>query len=114
LGDHRICCGNVRDIETSRLLCSQGVADLVFTDPPYNLPINGHVRPVTSRFNEFDEASGEMNPAKFTDFLKSYLTVALKVTRPGALFYSFMDWRHLREMIAAVDVVELELINICC
>ena len=113
LGDHMIYCGNVRDIEVSRLLFSQSVADLVFTDPPYNVRVNGHVRPSSSRFKEFDEASGELSQAKFTEFLKSYLTTALKVTRPGVLFYSFMDWRHLREMLAAIDAVEFELINIC-
>ncbi len=113
LNGHVICCGNARGIETSDLLLSDSVADLVFTDPPFNVPINGHVRSGLSQFEEFAEASGEMSPESFTDFLTSYLTIAKNVTEPGAVFYSFMDWRHLREMLAAIDAVELELINIC-
>ena len=88
-------------------------ADLVFTDPPYNAPINGHVRPSSGQFEEFAEASGEMTTEEFTEFLRSYLAVAKEVTRPGALIYSFMDWRHMREMLAAVDIVGLDHLNHC-
>lgn len=113
LGDHAICCGNSRDLEVARQILADDVADLVFSDPPYNVPINGHARQSTGHFEEFAEASGEMSREEFTQFLTTYLAVAKKSTRPGALVYSFMDWRHLREMLAAIDTIGLELINVC-
>ena len=113
LGDHIIWCGNARDVDTSRHLFSGNTASLTFSDPPYNVRVNGHIRTGTSHFAEFAEASGEMTPEEFTAFLGSYLALAKKVTEPGALIYSFMDWRHMSEMLAAMAAAGLELINLC-
>ena len=73
LGDHQIFCGNGRDIDSVTSLFGLRTADVVFTDPPFNLPVNGHVRVVTDHFDEFAEASGEMTPEEFTNFLSSFL-----------------------------------------
>jgi hypothetical protein len=43
LGRHRLICGASRDRTVFDLLMGNGRADLIFTDPPYNLPIDGHV-----------------------------------------------------------------------
>jgi hypothetical protein len=43
LGDHRIMCGDARDLAVYRQLVGHEKADLVFTDPPYNVPISEHV-----------------------------------------------------------------------
>src|SRR5262249_52463602 len=44
LGGHRLICGDVRDQGVFDVLMGDERADLIFTDPPYNLPIDGHVR----------------------------------------------------------------------
>jgi hypothetical protein len=45
-------------------------ADLVITDPPYNVVIDGHATGNGKvRHREFSMASGEMNSVEFTDFL---------------------------------------------
>jgi 16S rRNA G966 N2-methylase RsmD len=47
-------------------------AEIVFTDPPYNVPIDGHVCGLGDiRHREFAMASGEMTPEAFTEFLTS-------------------------------------------
>jgi len=43
LGRHRLLCGDARSAEDYIRLADGGLADLVFTDPPYNVPIDGHV-----------------------------------------------------------------------
>ena len=113
LGWHVVCCGNSRDHDVVRQLLADDVAKLVLADPPYNVRINGHVRMAAGQFEEFAEATGEMSPEEFVEFLTCFLTVAKEVTEPGALIYSFMDWRHMREMLAAVDAVGLDFINLC-
>src|SRR4051794_16855497 len=40
LGRHRLICGDARDPQTFRALLDGRHADLVFTDPPYNVPID--------------------------------------------------------------------------
>jgi hypothetical protein len=47
-------------------------ANLVFTDPPYNVPIEGHVSGLGAICHrEFPTASGEMNEAEFERFLST-------------------------------------------
>jgi len=42
LGRHRILCGNAREHADLEKLMGQERAALAFTDPPYNVPIDGH------------------------------------------------------------------------
>src|SRR5204863_9041878 len=42
LGRHRVLCGNALDPETFAALIGTERAAMVFTDPPYNVPIDGH------------------------------------------------------------------------
>lgn len=113
LGNHLLFCGNARDTETVLRLSGQRGIDMVFTDPPYNVPVNGHVRVTTDRFDEFTEASGEMTPEEFTNFIGEFLIAAIQALKPGGLVYAFMDWRHLNEMLAATDRTGLKLLNLC-
>lgn len=61
LGRHRLLCGDARSgADVGRLIAGQAV-DLVFTDPPYNVPVNGHVGGLgKTKHREFAFASGEM------------------------------------------------------
>ena len=89
-------------------------ADLLFTDPPYNVPIDGHVSGLGRvRHREFAMGVGEMSKTAFTEFLASTLGAAAKVCRDGAIAFVCMDWRHLGELLAAGDVVFSELKNLC-
>jgi DNA modification methylase len=64
-------CGDALDPASYEALMLGGRADVVFTDPPYNLPIDGHVSGKGQvRHREFAMASGEMTPEQFTQFLR--------------------------------------------
>jgi hypothetical protein len=76
-------------------------ADLVITDPPYNVVIDGHATGLGKiHHREFGMASGEMNSAEFTDFLRKAMLVARDHSIAGFLAYYFMDWRHMTEILS--------------
>lgn len=87
---------------------------MVFSDPPYNVPIDGFVGGLGSvKHQEFAMASGEMSPEQFTDFLETAFRNAAAVSRDGAVHYQCMDWRHIEEMMAAGRRVYSQLLNLC-
>src|SRR5258707_4495251 len=102
LGSHRLLCGDARcDSDYARLLEGES-ADLVLTDPPFNVRIDGNVSGLGKvRHDEFAMASGEMSELEFTDFLSTFLGRAKAHSRDGAILFVFMDWRHLFELTCA-------------
>ena len=88
-------------------------ADLVFTDPPYNVAIDGNVCGLGAiRHREFAFASGEMSQAQFTGFLTETLGNIARVMRDGSIAFICMDWRHMGELLAAGSIVFSELKNL--
>jgi DNA methylase/ParB-like nuclease domain len=114
LGLHRIFCEDARSPESYVRLLGSKAADLVFTDPPYNVRIDGHVSGKGQvKHREFAMAAGEMTEADFTQFLTAVLGLVAEVSRDGALHYVFMDWRHLFEVLSAGREVYRQLLNLC-
>jgi 16S rRNA G966 N2-methylase RsmD len=114
LGKHRLLCGDARDQACYAQLLDGNTADLVFTDPPYNVPIDGHVSGkgrVCHR--EFAMASGEMSEPEFTQFLSTTLGLAVNASHDGALHFVCMDWRHLFELIHAGRGLYGSFLNLC-
>ncbi len=113
LGGHRIGCGDCRDVQFLRAVVGENVlVDAAFMDPPYNVKINGNVN-AKGRHREFAMASGEMSNLEFVDFLASSLGTATSVSRPGAVHFVCMDWRHLTDVTMASKGIYDELLNIC-
>lgn len=114
IGPHRLVCGDATKRETYQALLGRSRAAMVITDPPYNVPIHGHVSGLgRNRHREFVQASGEMSEAQFIRFLTSALTSVAKASRNGSLHYIFMDWSHLFELLSAGRAVYDELKGIC-
>ena len=114
LGDHSIICASSLDKASYEALLGEERAGLVFTDPPYNVPVDGHVCGLGKvRHAEFAMASGEMTSAAFTEFLKDALGHAASYSTDGAVHYIFMDWRHMDEILAAGDSVYDTRLALC-
>lgn len=114
LGRHRLLCGDARSREDLSLLLGNELVDLVFTDPPYNVRIDGHVGGLGAiRHREFAMAAGEMSRAEFTQFLTETLSNAAAACRDGAIALVCMDWRHVRELLDAGEAAFSELKNLC-
>ena len=58
-------------------------------------------------------ASGELSAAEFEAFLKSVFNQLARVSTDGSIHFTFIDWRHLREMLAAGSATYSELKNLC-
>lgn len=110
LGEHRLLCGDCLQPESWQRLMQGDRARLCVTDPPYNVPIAGHVS--SSGHREFAMASGEMSPAEFTDFLSRAMQQAVDHSVDGSLHLIAMDHRHLRELYAACDPLYSEQLNL--
>jgi DNA modification methylase len=114
IGSHRLICGDSTRLETYQQLLADGRAQMVFTDPPYNVPISGHVGGLgTIQHREFAMASGEMSHAEFTAFLQSVFGHLATYSVEGAIHFQCMDWRHCPEIMAAGAAAYSELKNIC-
>lgn len=114
LGRHRVICGDARRREVYDQLLEGRKADLIFTDPPYNVAIDGNVTGkgvVTHR--EFAMGAGEMTQADFIDFLTITLGRQARASRDGAIAFVAMDWRHMGEVLTAGREVFSELKNLC-
>ena len=114
LGDHKLICADACDKASYAELMDGEAARLVFTDPPYNVPIDGHVGGLGAvKHREFKMASGEMSPAEFEQFLKTVFANMAEVSVNGAVHFICMDWRHLAEVMGAAQGVYSGLKNLC-
>jgi 16S rRNA G966 N2-methylase RsmD len=114
LGDHRLFCGSAIDAAAYEALLAGDKASLVFTDPPYNVPVQGHVSGKGAvAHREFAMASGEMNEAQFTEFLRQTCKLLADHSTSGSIHNVCMDWRHVGELVAAGKGAYSSLINIC-
>jgi DNA modification methylase len=114
LGRHRVYCGNSLNSSSYSTLMGSRRAQMVFTDPPYNVKIAGHATGLGAiKHKNFKMAFGEMSEFEFTDFLAQTFTLLVSHSVDGSLHYVFMDWRHMREILAAGNQVYTELKNLC-
>ena len=114
LGRHRVLCGSALDRHAFAMLFGEEHAAMVFTDPPYNVPIDGHASGLGAvHHRPFPMAAGEMDSTQFTDFLKQAFDNLAAFTADGSIHFVCMDWRHIEELTAAGRGVYGELKNLC-
>jgi DNA modification methylase len=113
LGRHRLVCGDALDPDVVARLMNGDLARMVFSDPPYNVKIDGHVGGSGKiRHREFAMASGEMTVSEFTAFLARAFRNMADHSMDGSIHFLCMDWRHMGEMLAAGQGVYAELKNL--
>lgn len=112
LGAHRVGCGDGRDFTFLRAVVGERSVDAAFLDPPYNVRINGHAN-ARGRHREFAMASGEMSKTEFRAFLRDSLDPCVKVSRPGAVHFICMDWRHMDDVSATASPLYGDRLNLC-
>jgi DNA modification methylase len=113
LGNHRLICGDSLSSDVVSKLMHGELAQMVFTDPPYNVPIEGHVSGLgRTKHREFAMATGEMTSAQFTGFLETALRNLADYSTDGSIHFICMDWRHMTELQAAGQAVYDELKNL--
>jgi DNA modification methylase len=113
LSDHRLYCGDARSNSSFEKLMNNERGDVVIIDPPYNVPISGHVSGNGKvKHREFAQGVGELSREDFTRFLTESCGLLSKHSKDGAIHFVFMDWAHLGELLVAGRGVYTELKNI--
>jgi DNA modification methylase len=114
LDEHRVYCGSALDPDSFNILMKGDLATVIFTDSPYNVPIDGHASGLGAiRHREFAMASGEMDSTQFTGFLAQSFSLLARYSIDGSIHFVCMDWAHSREILVAGDKSYSELKNIC-
>ena len=114
IGKHRFLCGDALNPVSYGRLLDGAQAQMIFTDPPFNVKIEGHVSGLGKvKHREFAMASGEMTEDEFTAFLATVFVNLASHSADGAIHFVCMDWRHIGEVIAAGRDAYTELKNLC-
>lgn len=113
LGPHRIYCGDATTEEAFACLMKEERAHIVFTDPPYNVRIDGHASGKGKvRHRKFAQGAGEFSRDEFVEFLTKTCTQLKAYTVNGSIHFVCMDWKHVEELLTAGRAVYSELKNI--
>lgn len=114
LGDNYIFCGDALKKHSYISLLGDKKANMIFTDPPYNVKVDGHVCGSGKiKHKEFAMASGEMTSEQFKEFLETAFKNLTEYSTDGSLHFICMDWRHITEMMTAGNEVYSEFKNLC-
>ncbi len=114
MGEHRLLCGNAQEATSFETLMAGKLAAMIISDLPYNVKVQGHVGGKgVIKHREFEMASGEMNSIEFTQFLKTTFEHMAANSKPGSIHMTFMDWRHLPEILSAGLAVYTGFLNLC-
>ena len=81
LGRHRLMCGDSTSLDDVLTLMAAANADMIFTDPPYNVNYEGGTEDKLKIKND------NMAAAEFNDFLFKAFANMAKVTKPGGTIY---------------------------
>ncbi len=113
-GDHRLLCGDAQKEESYDRLMGDERAVMVFTDPPYGVPINGHVSGKGRiRHREFVQGSSRSTEGQRIEFLSQALLPMTRGCTDGAIVTVAMDWAHAFELLTASRSVGVDLKAIC-
>ncbi len=90
LGKHRVMCGDSTAITSVERLMAGQQADMVFTDPPYNVAVCGGTHDPRDKKNYGKGpkiANDSMSDGDFKAFLLEAFSCIYAVTKPGAALY---------------------------
>jgi DNA modification methylase len=114
LGSHSLLCGDALNPDNYKTIMQGALAQMVISDPPYNVPIDGHVCGSGKiHHDEFKMASGEMTAGEFTAFLNTAFYHTHASSQDGAVHFYFMDWRHTLEIQKAAHPLFGSPLQLC-
>lgn len=112
LGKHRLLCSDATDEQSYKTVLDGELADVIFTDLPFNIPIDGFVSGLGKvKHGDFKQGAGEMTSEEFQAFCdKAHELGAIHLVDGGA-FFSCIDWRSVDRIMDACRKAGLRHIN---
>lgn len=112
LGKHRLLCADATDPASYASVLDGELADVIFTDCPWNIPIEGFVSGLgKTKHKDFKMAAGELSPEQFAQFCDCFHQICADHLKEDAPFYSCIDWRSVHLIMAAGQKAGLRHIN---
>jgi len=104
LGQHILLCGDSTDIkDIRRLLEPAQQADMIFTDPPYNVNYKGT--------NSEGIKNDNMTEEEFVDFTMKFTEVMKQTLKTGGVFYMCSGWSSYPIFVYAIKAYGMKFAN---
>jgi DNA modification methylase len=103
LGPHRLLVGDATDTQNAIRLVGSDLADLIFTDPPYNVSYQGYTE------DHLQIEGDRMNATEFQEFLLRSFRSYRMVVKPTASIYVFHSSSWQREFQNALEAAEFTI-----
>lgn len=101
LGPHRLICGDSTNPETYQILLGKEKADMIFTDPPYN--VNYHSRGEKLKGEELEKIQNDnMTPEEFKAFIDGAFYSMFMYAKEGASFYICSGWSSYPQFLQSM------------
>ena len=109
---HRVLCADSTDPISYTIVLNGELVDVVFTDSPWNIPIEGFVSGHgKTKHKDFKMGAGELSDEDFAAFLNLFHQLCANHLAEGAAFYSCIDWRSVDLIMAAGKLAGLRHAN---